>query len=238
MKLEADTPIVLIEPDVKDKIRQWVGIAKGEVSGLGLVEQDGSTFLITEVFLPFQSCGSADTVIEPEQVAKLMLEVEAQGHDPAQLKFWWHSHANMQVFWSTTDTGMISKFHPSDFFLSSVFNKQGEVLTRLDFIHPFRISFQDLALQVNVPDYGQRDLCLALFSERVKESVFTSYGTHDFFPPAYQQQSRIPVDEFEREELINAYCRGELDWAEAEALLEQEGLDGQRELFREDDLWE
>ncbi len=112
MKIEAAELRVLIKAEARDKINQWVAMAQGEVSGLGMVEEIDGGFIVTDVFLPFQKCGGSNTDVEPEAVARLMIDLESQGLDSSCLKFWWHSHSDMPVFWSGTDTSTINKFKP------------------------------------------------------------------------------------------------------------------------------
>ena len=218
MKVEVEKLTVWIDAKAKEQLDLWVEMAKGEISGLGLVEEifnhNLQGFLITEIFLPYQNSSEAQTSIEPEGVAKLMLEAEKQGHDPAQLKFWFHSHGTMQVFWSGTDQATIQRFRPKDYFISTVVNKAGQMRSRVDFYQPLRLGLDEVPTEVLMPEFGQREVCKQLFDERVKEGV--SFSDGQLFPYAPSDPSR--------EEIINAYCKGELTWPEAENFLSEEGL--------------
>jgi hypothetical protein len=224
MKIEAPELNVYIRAEAQDKIDQWVKMAKGEVSGLGLVEELEDGFIVTQVFLPFQECGQAGTTIESESVARLMLEVEAQGHDSSKLKFWWHSHANMAVFWSDTDHKTIQKFRPRDYFLSAVFNKHGQAKTRIDYYQPFRITFQDVPLINVMPDFGQTEQLKEIFEERVSEGG-TSYSFGYAIDPEWFDLTH--------EELINKVSTGEIEWDEAEEILiEQQYVQTETEYWK------
>jgi len=218
MKVETQEITLWIDAKAKEQMDCWVEMAQGEVSGLGLVEEirDGNLqgFLVTGLFLPFQTNSDAQTSIEPEAVAKLMLEAEAAGHDPKNLKFWFHSHGSMEVFWSGTDQATIQRFKPEDYFISTVVNRKGGMKTRVDFYRPLRMALDEVPTEVLMPDFGQQALCKRLFDERVNQGTLVRPG--ELFPSA-------PTDP-DREEIINAFCKGELSWPEAEAYLGEEGL--------------
>ena len=79
---------------------------------------------VVEAMLLPQTNGSTHTDIEPEHVGKLMFKMK---DTPGDLRFWWHSHVNMNVFWSGTDTATIEKLGAEGWFLSTVFNKRKEM---------------------------------------------------------------------------------------------------------------
>lgn len=172
--------VIYIDPAEKNKIDLWVQMAKGEISGFGLARplQKGVGFLVSKVFLPFQECGSADTEANPAQVAAFMAECLEKGIDTGEIRFWWHSHQHMGVFWSGTDTTQIDDFKADSFYLSAVFNKKGEVKARIDLYKPFRIAIDDVPLIQGLHDFGNEAECKRLFDERVKEKTYTTtcYG--------------------------------------------------------------
>jgi hypothetical protein len=208
MKIEAPALKVMIAAKAKDQIDHWVDMALGEVSGMGLVESVEGGFLISEVFLPFQQCYSASTVIEPSAVAKLMIEIEMLGFDSSKLKFWWHSHGPMKTFWSATDDNTIGGFKPQDYFISMVVNKHGHSLTRIDYYNPFRVIFQDVDTQLKLPTFNQRELCQHLFDERVSEGRIVFH------------QADCNLFDLTPQELVNKVTTGEIEWEEAEEVLE------------------
>jgi len=68
--------ILYLSCEVNELIESWLEISEGEFSALGIVEKVEKGFLVKEIFLPEQNCSNAETVIEPEAVAKLLLELE------------------------------------------------------------------------------------------------------------------------------------------------------------------
>lgn len=116
---------VFIKRDVYRKIMYWVNKSKFEVSGLGLVTVDKATGTLTveDAILLKQKNSYTHTDIEPEDVNKAMFELR---NAPGDLRFWWHSHVDMDVFWSRTDRDTIEKIGAGGWFLNTVFNKKHE----------------------------------------------------------------------------------------------------------------
>lgn len=115
---------VSIDWDVYQKIMYWVKKATGEVSGLGkVIIQEGGHLRVVSACLVKQENAAASTDMDAAAVAKAMYELrEAPGH----LNFWWHSHVNMAVFWSGTDTDTIREIGSNGWLVSTVFNKKSE----------------------------------------------------------------------------------------------------------------
>lgn len=118
-------PTIIIEDDVYKKVMHWVNKSQFEVSGLGMVrvEKDGVLRVVSAILLP-QKNGSTHTDIEAEDVNKaLYLLRESEG----DLRWWWHSHVKMAVFWSGTDHDTIKKIGSGGWFAATVFNQKNEV---------------------------------------------------------------------------------------------------------------
>lgn len=118
-------PIILIENEVYRKVMHWVNKSDDEVSGLGTVrvEEGGVLRVISTMLLP-QKNGNTHTDIEPEDVNKALFDLR---HAEGDLRWWWHSHVNMSVFWSGTDMDTIKKIGAGGWFANTVFNKKNEV---------------------------------------------------------------------------------------------------------------
>lgn len=117
---------VQIEREVHEKIMHWVNKSTNEVSGLGKLRFDLETksFVVLSAILLPQRNGAAHTDIEAEDVAKAMFLMK---DEPGDLRFWWHSHVQMPVFWSGTDTDTIKQLGEHGWFLSTVFNQKNEM---------------------------------------------------------------------------------------------------------------
>src|SRR5687768_7029391 len=108
----AEGPIVEIMPSVLAKLQIYVEECSGEISGFGLMHMADSSLVIDEVFIAGQRCSATSTEIAEEDLAEFLDELLTRGADPGQLHLYWHSHADMQVFWSSTDIHTIETAFP------------------------------------------------------------------------------------------------------------------------------
>lgn len=119
---------VLIRPECYAEIDYYVQNSpnKDEISGLGRVvkHDDGTMEVVKIYFLPQQMNSGGTTDIDGEAVAKLMYETR---NDEGNLNFWWHSHVDMNVFWSGTDHATIKKIGGKGYVLATVFNRAKEM---------------------------------------------------------------------------------------------------------------
>lgn len=119
---------ISITRDVHDKIMYWVKKSDDEVSGFGtVIEKDGDIEVIEAFLLP-QTVGGAHTDIDAAGLAKLQYKVFKE-KIPGELRFWWHSHAKMSVFWSGQDKATINELGGNGWIVASVFNHKEEVRT-------------------------------------------------------------------------------------------------------------
>jgi hypothetical protein len=133
----AERPALRIEPPAWEKLSLYVRLAEGEVGGLGRVEQDGPDFVVTDCFLIDQRATDVDTELDPEAVSHFLLGYVEAGHDPSELRFWWHSHARESCFWSTDDERTIDGWS-GDWLVALVSNFAGKILARFDRYEPAR----------------------------------------------------------------------------------------------------
>lgn len=115
---------VVIAPEVYQKVMYWVNKSRIEISGFGKVEFNGTQLLVTQAYLLDQENTAASTDINADAMAKLMFESK---DDAGHLNWWWHSHVNMDVFWSGTDRSTIRQVGEQGWCLATVFNKKNEM---------------------------------------------------------------------------------------------------------------
>ena len=96
-----DTMRVCIDRPVYQKILHWVDKSTEEISGLGKVVMENGVFVVKSAVLAKQENTPSHTEMNGTAVAKMMYQLK---DEPGHLNFWWHSHANMEVFWSGEDT--------------------------------------------------------------------------------------------------------------------------------------
>lgn len=139
---------VFILPEAKEKLDAYVSLAKGEISGLGKVKRlKRGVLLIEDVFIFSQKCTPTSTNLDRMAVADFLTDMITAGEDSSAIKLWWHSHADMEVYWSTTDDRTIYGFN-NEWMLSVVVNFFGDSLCRIDAFQPMQTTAHDLSLQV------------------------------------------------------------------------------------------
>lgn len=143
---------IVFERLVYEKIMHWVHKSPVEVSGLGsvVVDHETNTLRIVDAIMLKQENTSTATDIDATAISKAMYE-HFRLQKPGELKFWWHSHVNMNVFWSGTDIATIEQLGGQGWFAATVFNKKSEVKSA--YIQsknsgPVRIFLEDIPTKV------------------------------------------------------------------------------------------
>lgn len=172
MKIE-HPPEVRLRPVAHEKLACWTRIADGEISGLGTVREvrrDGriAALRIDDVHLLRQQCSAGSTELESDAVASHLHRAAAEGVAD-RVRLWWHSHAEMDTFWSGTDVATIEETGGAPYWLSLVCNKKGDRRLRLDVFEPIRITVDELPWHVEVPKIGVEEFCREEYEEKVLE---------------------------------------------------------------------
>jgi hypothetical protein len=167
---------VLIAYKAYRKLRIWTDLAKGEVSGLGTVEEvrDKSgtltSYLITDLDLIKQTSTSVETALDENAVNEYLYRLVTEGKDPSKVKLWWHSHGNIDVFWSNTDSENIERLCNSGYFISLLTNKAEKLLCRIDVYKPFHITLDNVDVNLNLFEEDELlDQCEGEFKSKVSE---------------------------------------------------------------------
>lgn len=164
-------PRVMITLGARQKLQYFVDLCPEEISGLGTVEKQGNNFLITDVFLFQQVVTNASTDLDQRNIGKLITNLIREGKDPSKIKLWWHSHADMEPFWSMIDESTIAGLENA-FMISVVGSKSGEFRCRIDLYSPFRMTVIDLPLIIIFPENPQlKEKCLTEIKIKVKKIV-------------------------------------------------------------------
>lgn len=140
-KLNADTSTkrLVLERQVWHKMSGWCKAANCEVSGLGLIRDDGSHYTVYDVFLPPQYGATGFTELDQDGIAQLMMDINRKSPERLKdLKYWWHTHYNFGTFWSGTDEEMarIMAIKSKSWAVSTVINQRDDALTRIDIVDP------------------------------------------------------------------------------------------------------
>lgn len=129
-----------------DKMRLYVELCEDEIGWLGYVEklQDGSGYMVTDVFLIDQEVHSATTELSPSALIDYYNELDEEGRDKFlnKCKLWGHSHVNMTPTPSAQDEtqGQELSKDVDDFYIRLITNKKGE----------YNITFYDKTIKAKV----------------------------------------------------------------------------------------
>ena len=117
---------IQIPREVFNKIMHWVNKSNDEVSGFGKCTyyKETGVLYVHDAYLLKQTNGAAHTDIDGQSLARLTYKTR---EEEGELKWWWHSHVNMQVFWSGTDTATIKELASQGWIGATVFNKREEM---------------------------------------------------------------------------------------------------------------
>lgn len=119
-------PKIIIPMNIRNEIQFIVDNCPVEVSGLGNVVYDAeeNAYRVVSIVLLDQEVGAAHTDIDDDAVAQAVYDLrESEG----ELAFWWHSHVNMDTFWSSTDRNTMQEIGKNGLCVAVVFNKKEEM---------------------------------------------------------------------------------------------------------------
>jgi hypothetical protein len=180
--------MVFLSDLARQKMNIYVQLAEGEISGLGEVEVvNKHNFVITDIFLLKQKCTINGTLLDRLDISRFLFERIQDGGNPATIKLWWHSHADIGVFWSADDEQTIDGFK-NKWMVSVVTNRAGNMLARVDVYEPIRVTEDNLGIRLILPE--NEELRAKLDSE-VKEKV--TFTSPPVFPGADFYFQNLPV---------------------------------------------
>lgn len=154
--------------------------AEGEISGFGrtTTSSDVSKHVylrtediqVHEVAIFKQECNPVHTSLDGEALTQMYVRAAQSGGNPEQWNFWWHSHVEMDVYFSTTDTGTLKRITKDGGRLVALcINKFGET-TAVVFENGAHVS--DLNVCIIPEDTDERfNHLLERAEEKIKENV-------------------------------------------------------------------
>ena len=170
-----------IPQHVNDNIMYWVNKAEGEVSGFGKVTYDeaAKTITVTNVYLIEQEVGAAHTDIDAKALGKLLYKTHKV---PGDLRFWWHSHVNMNTFWSGTDTDTIRDLAKPGWIVATVFNKKHELRSALAYAVEGKFG-SSVTIEDNLPTFILHDAkSMKAWDKEFDACVKTKTYTNNYTP--------------------------------------------------------
>ena len=159
---------VIIGREAYDKIMYYVHKAKFEISGLGNVQIIDGVPTVTDIILLEQENTSTETEITADAICKAEYEHLESGMK-GDLKFWWHSHVNMDVYWSKTDDDTVEQLTKNGWFIHGVFNKKDEFKLRYTNNEPVAVEKDEIVILsdddrqelLNISEQFLKDICRA-----------------------------------------------------------------------------
>lgn len=105
-----------------------------EVGGFGYIEEDNGFIIVEKAFMVPQEVSAGEVDFEDTEALPYAIDKSIADNCIEKLRFSWHSHGNMNTFWSGTDENAITKFgsQGTPWIVSVVVNNKGENRARLD----------------------------------------------------------------------------------------------------------
>lgn len=178
---------VIIQQNTYDKIMYWINKTDKEVGGFGKViyNKEDKTFRIVDAYLLNQEVGSATTDIDADALCDLMVDTfRVEG----ELKWWWHSHVDMAVFWSGTDKETIKEIGSQGWCLATVFNKKFEMRSALGYANEVFGTYEfadNLDTEIEQPDLDE-NMVKVWDDEYTAKVRDKKYGTSFHYSGGYQ----------------------------------------------------
>ena len=167
---------VQIQKEVWDKIFMYARCCPQEISGLGKIEAIHNGVKIKEVFLVDQEVDPTNTNMNAKAVYEAVMVCAQKGQDTSDWGLWWHSHVNMNTFFSPTDQGTIEQLSSETPLVSICVNKAGKYTCRVDFYQPYRLVMTDVEVEVvSNPDLTLEEFCKADIKTHVKTTTFKGF---------------------------------------------------------------
>jgi len=193
-----DPPRVFLPLHEAKKLWGFVRGVHGEINGLGLVEAKriGRDFLIKEIFILPQSASDGHAEINGPAFNRYVATCE----DPGKIRFQWHSHGKIGVFFSGRDLETISRW-PAEYLISLVVNKAGKYECRLDIFEPVYLCLA-VELYIVVPIEAE---IMSLCEDGIKRNVRETWpdklerflsGQSEELPAAERGMLKLPLSAF------------------------------------------
>lgn len=163
-----ESPRLKVPLHVWHKMMSYILNCPTEINGFGLVDKVLPTvFVLSDVFITEQEAGPAHVEVQPGTLGTMMTDFIRRGDDPTRIKFQWHSHVNMEAYFSPTDLDNIKNW-PGDWLISVVANKHGEYKCRLDTFGDLRIGIELRPTIVTTIDQAMLETTATEIMQKVK----------------------------------------------------------------------
>jgi len=170
-----DDLVVILTQKAFAKLFAYAYATDIEVSCLGIVERQGNTFRVIDLFLVAQESGPTHTLLSQEAVGQLIERLIAEGRkeDTGRIRCWCHSHpGNMGCFWSNTDQ-TTCRLLVTEWLVSIVVGSGFRLRCRIDVTTPVPMVIDHVPLCLDaVIDQSLSEECQREVAEKVRPTRF------------------------------------------------------------------
>ena len=195
-----ECPLTLIVPlKAYNKIMAYTQLVDTEITGFADVTLDlvNKQAIVDEVYLIEQEATGAHVEMDEESVSKFNLWCIEQGMTQLP-RLWWHSHVNMETFFSKTDSDTYEEtLNNGSWTIALVVNKHRSMKAVFQQYAPFPFAF-DMDIRVlwdetTIPASLKKEV-----EKKVKEKTWPAYGVgkksyQDGYPSTVPEHLRESV---------------------------------------------
>jgi len=162
---------IIIPLESYRKIFAYVDLVNTEITGFADCEynEEDKVFKMGEIYLLEQEASGAEVEMSEEKVSEFTLQMVNAGKTQLP-RCWWHSHANMNVFFSGTDEEAIKDLKNDTFLLALVVNKERELRADITISKPFNYRWNNVPVEI---DYSTSEI-----PEELREEVKKKVNAH------------------------------------------------------------
>jgi len=168
------------------KINTYIKLTDEEISGLGIssMNEAGDEITIRDVRIWKQECTATTTeIIDNKHLIDMVEEYQKEGVPMEDMNVWWHSHADMGVFWSATDQETIDNWFNEKYLVAVVGNKKKEFKGQISLKKPMKLNVDDVAIEYEAEPEPEptkyEKAILKDIEEKIIEAPVVSYYIKD-----------------------------------------------------------
>lgn len=186
-------PKIIISPAAYADMWMMVDEVFTEVGWLGTAVRKGQCILIEEVFVMQQECSATETSLTDEGIAEVIMRlmeeddaagiaVESPDYRANKIRFWGHSHVNMDTGPSGQDDAQMGHFRQDgcDWFLRGIFNKKGKAQFTMFYFGDVNLAVTDCEWFVAAPtdDDERRGFLKNELKDKVRSGYYSGGRTY------------------------------------------------------------
>jgi len=196
-----------ISPKALAKLHAYIDNCKIEVGGFGYIDKNNH---IHDVFITKQICSGSETNLDIPDLHQHILKLMDETPELIpQIRFHWHSHVNMDVFWSPTDMKNIGGFN-DHWMLFAVLNKNHEMLTKLRVYEPVLMDLDKVDIDVEFDALTKEEIkdIKKELKDKITKETFGMYKHGGYIngrPTIYPYQTPLHTSMMEKQDQEVAY---------------------------------